>query len=133
MFDAWVVGPVRLISAQWRFCGSQVRMLVFYGHENTLTLWLLTNMLCCITHKQVNGEAIEAAQRTFGASYGPVTAADCEVALEKASAAWECGRAKDCARAAKGAQAWWDGDILHAPRHSAASAPRSTVMHVHSL
>jgi hypothetical protein len=40
---------------------------------------------------QVNGEAIEAAQCSFAASYGQVTAADCTVIMEGDGAAWECG------------------------------------------
>jgi len=39
---------------------------------------------------QVNGEAIETAQRQLSAIYGPVTAADCLLALE-GEAVLDCG------------------------------------------
>lgn len=44
----------------------------------------LARGFCCqltLESVQVNGEAIETAQRQLSASYGPVTAADCVLAL----------------------------------------------------
>lgn len=47
--------------------------------------------------RQVNGEAIETAVRSFQATYGPVTARDCMLLLEGAGQPWECGAVRKVA------------------------------------
>ena len=64
----------------------------------------------------MNGEAVEAAQRSFEASYGPAAAADCEVVVEEAAAPWECGRARAVRLQPKELKHGGDTN-LHAKRH----------------
>lgn len=56
---------------------------------------MLCHALSMPCHAQVNGEVIETALRSFQASYGPVAARDCALAVEGADQPWECGAARE--------------------------------------
>ena len=59
--------------------------------ERHSTIWEVMEMLSPeLLAVQVNGEAIETAQRQLSATYGPVTAADCLLSLPSNSDL-ECG------------------------------------------